>query len=59
MDPRYYRPTELDLLICEPEKTRKKLGWEPKVSFKELITIMVDADLETERFKLDGIRGQR
>jgi len=57
IDPRYYRPTEVDLLIGDAEKARKKLGWEPKVSFKELITMMADADLKTERLKLDGIRG--
>ena len=59
IDPRYYRPTEVDLLVGDAGKARKKLGWEPKVSFKELITMMTDADLETERLKLDGIRGQR
>jgi len=59
IDPRYYRPTEVDLLVGDPEKAKKKLGWEPKVSFKELIAMMADADLETERLKLDGIRGQR
>jgi len=58
IDPRYYRPTEVDLLIGDAGKARKKLGWEPKVSFKELVTIMADADLEAERLKLDGIRGQ-
>lgn len=58
IDPRYYRPTEVDLLIGDPGKAKKKLGWEPKVSFQELITIMTDADLEAERLKLDGIRGQ-
>ena len=59
IDPRYYRPTEVDLLIGDAGKARKKLGWEPKVSFKELVTIMADADLEAERLKLDGIRAQR
>jgi GDPmannose 4,6-dehydratase len=54
IDPRYYRPTEVDLLIGDPSKARKQLGWEPKVSFKDLITMMVEADLEAERLKLEG-----
>ena len=50
--PRYYRPTEVDLLIGDASKAKKHLGWEPKVSFPELIKMMVEADLETERTKL-------
>lgn len=45
-DARYERPAEVDLLIGNPAKARKKLDWEPKVRFKELVQIMVDADLE-------------
>lgn len=45
IDPRYYRPAEVDLLVGDPAKARKKLGWEPSVSFAELVQIMVDADL--------------
>ena len=56
IDPRYYRPTEVDLLIGDASKAKKKLGWEPKVSFRELIAMMVDADLSTERLKLEGTR---
>jgi len=56
IDPRYYRPTEVDLLIGDASKAKKKLGWEPKVSFKELITMMVDSDLQAERLKLEGTR---
>ncbi|MBL9138386.1 MAG: GDP-mannose 4,6-dehydratase [Verrucomicrobiales bacterium] len=44
-DSRYERPAEVDLLIGNPEKARRILGWEPKVRFKELVRIMVDADL--------------
>jgi GDPmannose 4,6-dehydratase len=44
--PRYERPAEVDLLIGNPAKARKQLGWEPRVRFKELVKIMVDADLE-------------
>ncbi len=44
-DKRYERPTEVDLLIGDPAKAKKQLGWEPKVKFKELVKIMVDSDL--------------
>ena len=44
-DDRYERPAEVDLLIGDPAKARETLGWEPKVRFKELVQIMVDADL--------------
>jgi GDPmannose 4,6-dehydratase len=44
-DPRYLRPAEVDLLIGDPSKTKAKLGWEPSVSFAELVQLMVDADL--------------
>ena len=44
-DPRFYRPAEVDLLISDPSKAHKQLGWEPTVGFKELIEMMVDADL--------------
>jgi GDPmannose 4,6-dehydratase len=45
-DARYERPAEVDLLIGDPAKAKKQLGWEPKVRFKELVRIMVDADVE-------------
>jgi GDPmannose 4,6-dehydratase len=45
IDPRYFRPAEVDLLIGDASKARKKLGWEPKVTFKQLVRMMVDADL--------------
>ena len=54
IDSKYYRPTEVDLLIGDATKAKRKLGWEPKVTFQELITMMVDADLESERLKLEG-----
>ena len=44
--PRYERPAEVDLLIGDPAKAKRQLGWEPKVKFKELVAIMVDADLK-------------
>ena len=46
VDPKYFRPTEVDHLQADISKARKVLGWEPKVKFRELIRIMVDADLE-------------
>jgi len=48
IDPRYFRPTEVELLFGDASKARKSLGWEPKVKFKELVKIMVDADLQKE-----------
>ncbi|MGC4073850.1 MAG: GDP-mannose 4,6-dehydratase [Nibricoccus sp.] len=44
-DARYERPAEVDLLIGDPSKAKRQLGWEPKVRFKELVEIMVDHDL--------------
>jgi GDPmannose 4,6-dehydratase len=44
-DPRYYRPAEVELLLAEPAKAYRELGWRPKVSFEQLVTMMVDADL--------------
>ena len=45
-DARYERPSEVDLLIGDPAKAKRQLGWEPKVRFKDLVKIMIDADLE-------------
>jgi GDPmannose 4,6-dehydratase len=45
IDPRYYRPSEVDVLLGDASKAREKLGWEPKVRFKELVELMVDADM--------------
>jgi GDPmannose 4,6-dehydratase len=44
IDPRYFRPAEVDLLVGDYSKAKEKLGWEPKVRFKELVRMMVDAD---------------
>ncbi|MBA4313195.1 MAG: GDP-mannose 4,6-dehydratase [Chlorobiaceae bacterium] len=46
VDPRYYRPAEVDLLIGDSSKAKQKLGWQPKTTFKELVRLMVDADFE-------------
>jgi len=45
-DESYYRPAEVDLLVSNPSKAKAQLGWEPTVAFKELVTMMVDSDLE-------------
>ena len=47
IDPRYFRPTEVDYLLADPKKAKEILGWEPRVTFEELVKIMVDADMET------------
>jgi GDPmannose 4,6-dehydratase len=46
IDPKYFRPTEVDYLLGDARKARERLGWQPKVSFAELVRIMVDADLQ-------------
>ena len=48
IDPRYYRATEVDLLLGDATKAKKKLGWEPRVRFRELARLMVDSDLKLE-----------
>lgn len=54
IDPRYYRPAEVDLLIGDATKAKEKLGWEPKTKFKELVTLMVDADVEALKKQMSG-----
>jgi GDPmannose 4,6-dehydratase len=44
VDPRYFRPTEVDLLLGDPAKAKRVLKWEPKVTFKQLATMMTEAD---------------
>lgn len=46
IDPRYFRPAEVDLLLADPSKAKKQLNWQPKVSFDELVSRMVEHDLE-------------
>jgi GDPmannose 4,6-dehydratase len=46
IDPRYYRPTEVDYLLADYSYVRKELNWEPRVYFKDLVRVMVDADIE-------------
>ena len=49
IDPTYFRPTEVDLLIGDASKARKKLGWQPKISFAQLVKEMVAGDLTIAR----------
>jgi len=49
IDPKYFRPTEVDFLVGDASKAKKDLGWEPKVKFKELVKIMVKSDIEGEK----------
>jgi GDPmannose 4,6-dehydratase len=49
IDPRYYRPAEVDLLIGDASKAKQKLGWEAKTRFKDLVRLMMDADMESAR----------
>jgi GDPmannose 4,6-dehydratase len=60
IDRRYFRPAEVDTLLGDPSKARRKLGWAPKVSFKELVTEMIREDMkEAERDKLCKREGYR
>ena len=54
IDPRYYRPAEVDLLIGDYSKAKKKLGWEPKTKFVDLVKLMVDADIKLLRDHMEG-----
>lgn len=49
IDPHYHRPTEVDLLLGDASKARNELGWAPKVTFDDLVRMMVDADMELEQ----------
>ena len=54
IDPRYFRPAEVDSLLGDASKAKEKLGWEPKVRFQELIELMVDADIAALDEQLSG-----
>jgi len=55
IDPRYFRPAEVDLLIGDPSKAKRKLKWKPKTTFKQLVRLMVDADMEAVHRELNGL----
>ena len=46
VNPRYFRPAEVDRLVADSSKAHRELGWQPKVDFDELVRMMVDADIE-------------
>jgi GDPmannose 4,6-dehydratase len=54
IDPRYFRPAEVDVLVGDASKARKLLGWTPRTGFKELVRLMVDADMKLLQHKLAG-----
>ena len=54
IDERYFRPTEVDLLLGDATKARQRLGWKPVVGFEELVRIMVDADIQALEDQLAG-----
>jgi GDPmannose 4,6-dehydratase len=54
IDPRYFRPSEVDVLLGDAGKARERLGWAPKVGFEELVTLMVDADVGALEDQLAG-----
>ena len=49
VDPRYFRPTEVETLLGDPSKAKEKLNWEPKITFKELVAEMMRCDLDEAR----------
>jgi len=53
IDPRYFRPTEVDLLIGNPAKAKEKLGWEPKTTFHDLVKVMVKSDFDKVKSRID------
>ncbi|WP_096207456.1 GDP-mannose 4,6-dehydratase [Candidatus Methanoperedens nitratireducens] len=59
IDPKYFRPTEVDSLAGDSSKARKKLGWKPVVRFEELVKLMIDADLKKEELKLNGYKNYK
>ena len=52
VDPRYFRPAEVEQLLGDPTKAREQLGWEPRVKFAGLVEMMVDADLAAQKREL-------
>ena len=54
IDPRYLRPADVELLLADPTRARQQLGWSPKVSFSELVTMMVEADVGPREASVEG-----
>jgi GDPmannose 4,6-dehydratase len=57
IDPRYFRPAEVDVLIGDASKAREKLGWKPKTGLSSLITMMVTSDMELAKKELHLVQG--
>jgi GDPmannose 4,6-dehydratase len=55
IDARYFRPTEVDLLLGDPAKAQRQLGWQARTRFEELVRLMVEADLEEAGVSTDGV----
>ena len=54
VDPRYYRPAEVELLIGDPAKAKRQLGWEPHTKFADLVKLMVEADVQLLKDHREG-----
>jgi len=54
IDPNYYRPAEVDLLVGDYSKAKRMLGWEPKTKFLDLAKLMVDTDIQLLKDQLEG-----
>jgi len=59
IDPRYFRPSEVDFLLGDPSKAKKVLSWKPKVTFKTLVKEMIDSDMKDLQNELYGSRGKK
>ncbi|MEK6958774.1 MAG: GDP-mannose 4,6-dehydratase [archaeon] len=59
IDQRYMRPAEVDLLIGDPSKAKKKMGWAPKTTFKQLVKLMVDSDMAEVEREVNGTKGKK
>lgn len=59
IDPRYLRPTEVDILVGDASKAKKKLGWKPKVYFRSLVKEMVEEDMRSLQLELYGSKGKK
>ena len=58
VDPRYLRPTEVEVLVADPSRAQTELGWKPTVTFEELVRMMVESDLARERLSLPEARSR-
>ncbi len=59
IDPHYFRPTEVDLLLGDSTKAKERLGWQPKISFKELVEMMVLHDIQETEERVYGLNGRK